>query len=335
MKKNKIQNNDFKHIVELISDAQTKTFRLINKELVLLYWDIGKFVSQKVNSGVWGTGIVVELANHIKSLYPNMRGFTKRGLYRMKQFYETYHKIEKVSPLVTQLTWTNHLMIMSKCKSIEEKQFYVLFSAKEKWSSRELERQIKSSIFERTMLAKPKVSAVLTQLQKGVEQVFKDTYVFEFLDLPVDYHEKDLQKQLLLNLKDFLLELGGGFSFIGQEYRVQVGLHDYYIDLLFFHRELQALVAIELKTTEFKPEHLGKLNFYLEALDSEVKLPQENPSIGILLCKGKDTEVVEFALRRNISPALIADYETKLIDKKLLQKKLHELYLLFDQNINP
>ena len=141
-------------------------------------------------------------------------------------------------------------------------------------------------------------------------------------------------KKLITNLKKFLLELGSGFSFIGEEYRVQVGMHDYYIDLLFFHRELQCLVAVELKTTEFKPEYLGQLNFYLEALDTDTKLPNENPSIGILLCKGKDTEVVEFALRRNISPTLIADYETKLIDKNLLRKKVHELYALLDKTLN-
>ena len=223
-------------------------------------------------------------------------------------------------------------MILSKCKTIEEKQFYILYSAKEKWSNRELKRQIESSVFERTILADSNVSPVVTQIQEDVSKVFKDTYVFEFLDLPVNHNERDLQHQLLANLKKFLLELGGGFSFIGEEYRVQVGMHDYYIDLLFFHRELQCLVAIELKTTEFQPEHLGKLNFYLEALDSEVKMPNENPSIGILLCKGKDSEVVEFALRRNVSPAVIADYETKLIDKKLLQQKMHDLYLLFDQN---
>ncbi len=331
MESNALQNPDFNHVIELISTTQNKVFSAVNKELVLLNWEIGKYVSQKVNSGDWGDGVVVQLANYIKSHYPNLKGFTKRGLYRMKQFYETYHSIEKVSALVTQLNWTNNLLILSKCKTIEEKQFYVLYSVKEKWSSRELLRQIESSVFERTMLTNTKVSAPLTQMQKEVNQVFKDTYVLEFLDLPTAYNEKDLQSQILVNLKKFLLELGGGFSFIGQEYRVQVGMHDYYIDLLFFHRELQCLVAIELKTVEFKPEHLGQLNFYLEALDTDVKMANENPSIGILLCKGKDTEVVEFSLRRNLSPALIADYETKLINKKILQQKLHNLYLLFDQ----
>ena len=328
-----LKNTDsinFTPIIELINKAQNKVYSVINQELVLLNWEIGKHVSQKVNSGDWGDGIVIQLATYIKEEHPNLRGFTKRGLYRMKQFYETYHEIEKVSPLLTQLTWSNHLMILSKCKTLEEKQFYILLSAKDKLSHRELKRQIETSVFERTMLADTKVSTVLTQLQNNVSQVFKDTYVFEFLDLPASYNEKDLQNQILVNLKKFILELGNGFSFIGQEYRVQVGMHDYYIDLLFFHRELQCLVAIELKTVEFKPEHLGQLNFYLEALDTDVKMSNENPSIGILLCKGKDTEVVEFALRRNISPALVADYETKLIDKKLLQQKLHELYQLLE-----
>jgi len=238
-----------------------------------------------------------------------------------------------VSTLLSQLTWTNHITILSKCKSIEEKQFYLLLTVKERLSKRELIRQIETGVFERTMLSKQIVSPLVTQLQDSVGQIFKDTYIFEFLDLPENYSEKDLQKNLVENLKNFMLEMGGYFSFVGQEYRVQVGMHDYYIDLVFFHRQLQSLVAIELKTTEFKPEYLGQLNFYLEALDSNVKLPQENPSIGILLCKNKDSEVVEFALRRNLSPAVIAEYETKLINKKLLQQKLHEFYELYQNRI--
>jgi len=334
MKKNELQNTEFNHIIHLITAAQNKVFKVINKELVLLYWDIGCYVSEKVKSGSWGDNVVINLANYIKQHYPNLKGFTKRGLYRMKQFYETYNNIKKMSTLLTQLNWSNHLIILSKCKSIEEKQFYIIISVKEKLSFRELQRQIETSVFERTLLTNTKVSTPLTQLHKNINHVFKDTYIFEFLDLPINYNERDLQNQLLINLKKFLLELGSGFTFIGQEYRVQVGLHDYYIDLLFFHRDLQCLVAFELKTTEFKPEYLGKLNFYLEALDTEVKMSNENPSIGVLLCKGKDTEVVEFAMRRNISPTLIADYETKLIDKKLLQQKLHDLYLIFDKNHN-
>jgi len=333
MENNKPQNIDFSPVIERIQQAQNKVYQQINTELVSLYWDIGKYVSKKVNAGKWGDGVVKQLANTIMRNFPNLKGFTKRGLYRMKQFYETYNGIEIVTPLVTQLSWTNHITILSKCKSIEEKQFYLLLSVKEKLSSRELIRQIETGVFERTILSKQIVSAPLTQLQKTVGQVFKDTYVFEFLDLPDNYTEKDLQKNLVENLKNFILELGKHFTFIGQEYRLQVGMHDYYIDLLFFHRTLQSLVVVELKTTEFKPEYLGQLNFYLEALDSEIKLPNENPSIGILLCKGKDEEVVKIALRRNLSPALIADYETKLIDKKLLQQKLHEFYEIYQNRI--
>ncbi len=334
MGNNNLQQKDFEKIVNLITQAQNRAYQAVNKELVNLYWQVGKFVSEKVKAGKWGEGIVKQLSDYILSKFPNLKGFNKRGLYRMKQFYETYKDNEKVSPLVTQLTWTNHITILSKCKSPEEKEFYLLTAIKEKWSSRELIRQIESGYFERTLLAKPIVSAPLTQFQMAKNKVFKDTYVFEFLDLPENYNEKDLRKALVDNLKNFLLELGGDFTFIGQEYRLQVGMHDYYIDLLFFHRELQCLVAFELKTTEFKPEYLGQLNFYLEALDTNVKLPGENPSIGVLLCKGKDSEVVEFAMRRNISPALIAEYQTKLIDKKLLQQKMHELYKILDNKAN-
>ncbi len=331
---NNFLHNEFEPIIELIRNARHKVYYRINTELVTLYWNIGKYVSEKVNTGNWGDGVVKQLAGYIRRQYPNLKGFTKRGLYRMKQFYETYNGIENVSALLTQLTWTNHITILSKCKTLEEKQFYLLLAAKEKWSYRELVRQIESGVFERTMLSNQNVSTPLTQLQKSVGQVFKDTFVFEFLNLPENYSEKDLQKNLVENLKSFMLELGGYFTFVGQEYRLQVGMHDYYIDLLFFHRELQSLVAIELKTTEFKPEYLGQLNFYLEALDEEIKLPRENPSIGILLCKGKDEEVVKFALRRNLSPALIADYETKLINKKLLQQKMHELYELYQNRLD-
>ena len=329
-----IRQNDFRHIVDLIAQAQNRAYQAVNKELVNLYWEVGKYVSEKVEKGKWGDGIVKQLSEYILSQFPNLKGFTKRELYRMKQFYETYNGFAKVSAVLTQLNWTNHLTIMSKCKSDEEKHFYLISALKGKWSSRELIRQIESSVFERTILSNQIVSPAVTQLQKSVSNVFKDTYVFEFLDLPTDYNEKDLRKALISNLKKFLLELGSAFSFVGQEYRVQVGMHDYYIDLLFFHRKLQCLVAVELKTTDFKPEHLGQLNFYLETLDTDVKLPEENPSIGILLCKGKDTEVVEFALRRNMSPALIAEYETKLIDKNLLRQKVHQLYSMLNKRLS-
>lgn len=343
----------FEYIIDLISVAKQRAYIKVNAELVTLYWNIGAYISEKVDSGSWGDSIVVQLAENINNKFPNLKGFTKRGLYRMKQFYNTYYSIPEVSPLLTQISWSNNLTILSKCKSIEEKQFYIFLSVKEKWSQRELYRQIESSVFERTILSEKnryevlspkdnkishqkissveKVSTLLTQIEEQSKHAFKDTYIFEFLDLPKDYHEKDLQKQLIVNLKKFLMELGGGFTFVGDEYRVQVGMHDYYIDLLLYHRELQCLVAVELKTVEFAPEHIGKMNFYLEVLDREVKLPDEKPSIGILICKGKDDEVVDISLSRNVSPTVVADYETKLIDKELLRQKVKELYSVFDK----
>jgi hypothetical protein len=181
------------------------------------------------------------------------------------------------------------------------------------------------------MLSNKILSALPTQLP---ENVFKDPYIFEFLDLPDIHSEKDLEKALILNLQKFILEIGKGFTSMGNQYKLQVGNKDYYTDLLFYHRDLQCLVLFELKIQDFEPEFLGKLNFYLEALDKDVKRPHENPSIGILLCKGKNTEVVEYALSRNISPAIIADYETKLIDKKTLANKLHQLAEALNKDID-
>jgi predicted nuclease of restriction endonuclease-like (RecB) superfamily len=231
-----------------------------------------------------------------------------------------------VSSLMAQISWTNHMEILSGTKSAEEKLFYLLIAAKEKLTKLELRRQIKTATFERTMLAKQKVSALMTQLPKNL---FKDPYIFEFLDLPDGHSETDLEKALVKNLQKFILEIGKGYTYMGNQFRLQVGKKDYHTDLLFYHRDLQCLVLFELKIEEFEPEFLGKLNFYLEALDRDVKRPHENPSIGVLLCKGKDTEVVEYAMARNISPAMVADYETKLIDKKVLANKLNQLIELF------
>jgi len=323
------QLNNFKQIVSMIQEARTRAYAKVNEELINLYYNVGKIVSEKVSNAEWGSGVVDRLAQFIKENHPEIKGFTRRGLYRMKQFYEAYKDSEIVSALRTQLSWTHHRLILAKTKTIEEREFYIKLAINEKLSSRELERQLNTAVFERFLLANKIVSPVLTQLND--QNIFKDTYVFEFLNLPKNYSEKDLRKALVRNLKDFILELGKGFTFVGEEFRVEVGNHDYFIDLLFFHRGLRCLVAVDLKIEEFQPEFLGKMNFYLEALDREVKKPDENPSVGILLCKGKDNEVVEFALARNISPTLIADYETKLIDKKLLQAKLHELIELEHQ----
>ncbi len=232
--------------------------------------------------------------------------------------------------MLVQISWTNHRLILSKTTSREEQIFYLLLTIKEAYSSRELERQIDSGYYERVMLSKRKNSPALTRLRKDISLVFKDTYVFEFLNLPGTHSENDLKKGLVQNIKKLLLELGKDFSFISEEYKIKVGSKDFFIDLLFYHRELCCLVAFELKIDDFKPEYLGKINFYLEALDREVKKKHENPSVGVLLCKQKDDEVVEYALSRSLSPTMISKYKTKLINKTLLKKKLHELFQMED-----
>lgn len=242
----------------------------------------------------------------------------------MKQFYELYQGEEKVSPLVTQLSWSNHLKIMSACKTMDERIFYMNMCIKERLSKRELERQIDSGYYERYMLSQNPQSLALETAKKATGNIFLDNYVLDFLDVPDPMSEHDLQKSIIRNLKDFILEIGKDFTFVGEEYRVQVGNHDFFIDLLFYHRGLSCLVAFELKIGEFKPEYVEQINLYLEALDREVKKENENPSVGIILCASKDDEVVEFALSRSLSPTMVAEYNLKLIDKKLLQKKLKE-----------
>ena len=241
----------------------------------------------------------------------------------MKQFYETYRDDEFVTPLVTQINWTNHLQIMSSAKSMEERHFYLQLCAKEHYSKRELERQIDSAYYERCMLSAQK--PVPEMAPQNVRGSILDTYVLEFLDLPEQYSERNFKKAIIENLKQFILEFGRDFSFVGEEYRVQVGNTDFYIDLLFYNRALSCLVAIELKIGKFKPEHIGQIIFYLEALDRDVKKPNENPSVGLILCASKDDAVVEYALSRTMSPTLVADYTLYLPDKKVLQDKLREL----------
>jgi predicted nuclease of restriction endonuclease-like (RecB) superfamily len=340
MKTNLVDNKEFQQILSLIWEARSRTYTKANAEMILLYFNVGKVVSEKVNAGNWGENTVQELANFIASNQPELTGFNRRGLYRMKQFYETYTNEQFVSTvltllqlnvndattfvttLLTQIQWSAHLHILNKTKTAEEKIFYLNLSIEQKLSVRELERQLNTAVYERTLLSKTIANAIPTNLPQNI---FKDPYIFEFLNLPTGHSENEFEKAIIRNLQKFILEVGKGFTYMGNQYRLQVGNKDYRTDLLFYHRDLQCLVLFELKIQEFEPEFLGKLNFYLEALDKDVKRPNENPSIGILLCKGKDTEVVEYAMARNTSPAIIADYETKLIDKKLLTNKLQQL----------
>lgn len=317
-------NEQFQKVVNIIESAKERAYRKINEELITMYRDIGEYISKQSKNSSYGDAFVQKLADFFSENYPELKGFNRRGLYRMKQFYELYQGEEKVSPLVTQLSWSNHLKIMSACKTMDERIFYMNMCIKERLSKRELERQIDSGYYERYMLSQNPQSPALETAKKATGNIFLDNYVLDFLDVPDPMSEHDLQKSIIRNLKDFILEIGKDFTFVGEEYRVQVGNHDFFIDLLFYHRELSCLVAFELKIGEFKPEYVGQINLYLEALDREVKKENENPSVGIILCASKDDEVVEFALSRSLSPTMVAEYNLKLIDKKLLQKKLKE-----------
>lgn len=310
-------------LIQIIDESRQNALKKVNEELINMYWKVGEFLSKEVEQATFGDAYIDGIASEIQEAFPGIKGFNRRGLYRMKQFYETYKDNEIVIPLVTQISWTNHLLIMSGCKTDEEREFYIRLCIKENYSKRQLERQLDSGYYERYMLSKDVL--LPESVKKLGENPFLDSYVMEFLDLPNEYHENDLRKALIRNMKDFILELGKDFTFIDEEYKVQVGGDDFRIDLLFFHRGLQCLVAMELKIGKFKPEYISKMDFYLEALDRQVKKENENPSVGLLLCASKNDEVVEYAMSRTMSPMLVSQYQLQLPDKTILEKKLQQL----------
>ena len=321
-------DTSFNKIVEMIEKRKNNAYRKINEEMILLYQEVGQFLYEMIENSSYGDKITSNAANFMKNNYPEIKGFTKRNIERMVQFYKTYKDDEIATPLVTQLSWTNNLLILSGTKTIEERHFYLKLCIKENYSKRELDRQISSSYYERYLLSKgntlPSTKEIVDDKDYPNSRIL-DLYSLEFLDLPNEFQEEDLRKAIIKNLKNFILEIGKDFTFIGDEYRVQVGNHDYFIDLLFFNRELSCLVAIELKLGEYKPEYSGKMNLYLEALDRDVKKENENPSVGIILCSSKDNDVVEYSLSKNLSQTLISEYKLKLIDKKMLENKLSEM----------
>ena len=315
-------DNTFAEIAQIIEDARDNAYRKVNGELILMYKKVGQFLSEKSKDATYGDGYIDSLSEYIRQQFPGIKGFNRRGLYRMKQFYETYARNEKVSALLTQLSWTNHLIIMSGSKSNEEREFYIRLAVKERYSSRQLERQMDSGYYERYMLSKEKLLPEPLNIQQNP---FLDSYVVEFLDLPDTFHENDFRRALVKGMREFILELGKDFTFIGEEYPIQVGGEDYRIDLLFFHRSLHCLVAMELKVGKFKPEYVSKMDFYLEGLDRQIKKPDENPSVGLILCASKNDEVVEYAMSRTLSPMMVAQYQLQLPDKDILRRKLQEL----------
>jgi len=326
---NLIKSSDYKkffmEIKAWIVKARHEAFRVANNTQVLLYWDIGKGIVEKQECLGWGEAVVEKLAVDLQREFAGTKGFSKENLWRMKKLYETYRDVPKLSTLLTELSWSNNLLILNRVRSNQEREFYLKTSINERWSFRELERQLDSALFERYMVSKKSRTIMVKTKEKDPLAHFKDEYLLDYLGLKDGFSEKDLRRAIVGNLKQFFLEFGRYFTFVGEEYPVVVGGEDFKIDLVFYHRLLRCLVAIKLKIGTFKPEYVGKMQFYLEALDRKIKLEQENPSVGLILCKDHNKEVVEIAMSRAISPMQVSRYKTEIIDQRLLKKRLHSL----------
>ena len=324
---------DFSAIFSIIQEHRQNAYRKINEELVMMYYEIGEYLSKKLESGEYGDSVIGKISKRITEEYPTLKGFSKRNLYLMIQFYRLYVNYEKVQALSAQLSWSNNVLIMTSTTTIEQKEFYMKLCIKNNYSYRELQRQIRSRYYERYLLSDGSAIESLEPVI-GEEDIpntrILDQYILEFLDLPNNYKEKDLKEAIMNNLKDFILEIGKDFSFVDKEHRITVGGEDFYIDLLFYNRAHSCLVAIELKVDKFKPEFVSKMDFYLAALDKYEKKENENPSVGIILCASKNDSVVELSTSRTISPTAISTYSTDLIDTDLLKKKLIEYQEMFD-----
>lgn len=350
---------EFETVCSIIATHRKRVIRVVNNESMSMVWEVGGYVSHKLKTSVWGDGVVRQLSDYIRTKYPAARGWSYRTLYKMVQLYDTYTTasfsalIEKTDmtkygdivpfetaqidgklivpfemaqiPNVLFATgWTNHQIILNRCKSDTERLFYMLYAGKEHLENKELLRTIKTDTINSLLGGKDVQSEVMTKTYPTSPLLFKDKVYLEMLGLPLEYKESKLRKEIIAHMKDFILEMGKDFLFIDDEHRVTVGSKTFKVDLLFYHRLLQCMVAIELKTTEFHPKDLGQLEFYLEALDQEERRSNENPSIGIILCKEADMEVVRYALNRSMSPTMVALYKEQLQVGSVIQRSLVE-----------
>lgn len=294
---------------------------------------IGETIINLQEKSKWGDGVVEKISQDLKAKYPDMSGFSIQNLWNMQKFYLTYRNKPILQTLSGELSWSNNILILDKTKIIEEKEFYLKMAIKERWSFRELRRQIDSAYFERFVLSQQPDKLMKIEEDKlavpldDIHRHLKDEYVLEFLDLSETFSEKELRKAILDNLRDFFLEFGKNLSFVGEEYPLVVEGEEFRIDLLFFHRELKCLISVELKIGDFKPEYVGKMQFYLAALDEQIKLPHENPSVGLILCRSKKENIVRLTLSNAHKPMKISVYQTKLPDKKLIQQQLERIKL--------
>lgn len=298
--------NKLKNQIKL---AQVTALKTVNKELLLLYWNIGKAIIEKQKQEDWGESVIEKLASDLQNEFPGIKGFSARNLWRMRDLYVSYSDNPKLPPLVAEISWSNNLIILEKCHDNLEREFYIRMARRHGWSKLALLNHIENQTYEKTMLSQTNFQSTLpTTLQDQTKWLIKDEYTFDFLDLGIEYSERQLENELILKIEQFLREMGGIFAFVGRQYRIEISDKEYFIDILLYHRNLKCLVAIELKIDEFIPEYVGKMQFYLTALDTKVKTADENPSIGIILCKTKDKTTVEYALHDSKKPIGVASY---------------------------
>ena len=306
-------------IKEKIYQSQLRAMRAVNKELIVLYKEIGRMILEKQEAFGWGKSVVENLSKDLQNDFPGATGYSSDNLWRMRKFYLAYKENEKLAPLVQEISWSHNIIIMEKCKDDFEREFYIKMSIKYGWSKTILVHQVEGGAYERFLMNQTNFDKSLeVKYKHQAKLAVKDNYNFDFLEMSEDYQERDLEIGLVNNIRKFLLELGGDFAFMGNQYKLHVDNEDFYIDLLLYHRRLKSLVAIELKTVSFKPEFVGKMQFYLAVLDDKVRLEGENPAIGIIICKTKNRTIVEYALSKASSPLGIADYSlSKTLPKEL------------------
>jgi len=324
-------------IKQKVYQSQYQAMRQVNKSLIGLYWEIGESIVQKQKRHKWGKSVVERLAEDLQKEFPGMQGWSTGNLWRMRKFYLMYKDNEKLAPSVQQISWSHNVVIMEKLSKENQvvKQFYIAMSKHYGWTRNLLDHHIDKRLHEKYAMNQSNLKALLPEeKQKRALLAIKDEYDFDFLELAEDHKESELEIALMKNIRRFLIEMGDDFAFIGNQYRVELNEEEFFIDMLLYHRKLKSLVAIELKTGKFKPEYAGKMQFYLSVLDDKVKLADENPSIGIIVCKTKDRMLVEYTLKTVNSPIGIASYEvTKSLPgrmkqylpspKELEQKLLH------------
>jgi predicted nuclease of restriction endonuclease-like (RecB) superfamily len=298
-------------IKERVRAAQYQALKMVNNELVGLYWDIGKLILERQAGDTWGKSVVQQLAKDLRTEFPGVGGFSTSNLWRMKAFFEAYTDSEKLALLVREIGWSHNLVILQRCSDPQEREFYLRMTRKFGWSRNVLLHQVENQSYEKTLLGQTNFDQALTpELQAQAKLAVKDEYTFDFLELGEEHSERELERALIARIEDFLRTMGGLFAFVGSQFRLEVDGDEYFIDLLLYHRRLKALVAIELKIGKFQPEFVGKMQFYLAALDRQVRMEDENPSIGIILCKEKNRTVVEYALHDARKPVGVATYRT-------------------------